>query len=42
MMIDFSGTASLVGAAFAIEMRYYEVKGERRMAPATTPRFRQH
>ncbi len=37
MMIDFSGQASLVGAAFATEMNYYEVKGERRMATASDP-----
>jgi len=34
MMIDFSGTASLAGAAFATEMRYYLVSGEQRMATA--------
>ena len=39
MMIDFSGTASLVGAAFAMEMSYYEVQGERRMAPASDPQI---
>ena len=37
MMIDFSGNASLVGAAFATEMSFYEVKGERRMATASNP-----
>jgi subtilase family serine protease len=39
MMIDFSGTASLVGAAFATEMRYYEVNGERRIATADDPQI---
>jgi subtilase family serine protease len=39
MMIDFSGTASLVGAAFATEMRYYEVNGERRIAAADDPQI---
>ena len=34
MMVDFSGNASLVGAAFATQMRYYEVYGEQRMATA--------
>jgi hypothetical protein len=39
MMIDFSGNASLVGAAFATKMSYYEVKGERRMATASDPQI---
>ena len=39
MMIDFSGHASLVGAAFATEMRYYVVNGERRMATADDPQI---
>lgn len=39
MMIDFSGNASLVGAAFATEMSYYEVKGERRMGTASDPQI---
>ncbi len=39
MMIDFSGTASLVGAAFATEMRYYQVNGEQRMATADDPKI---
>ncbi len=39
MMIDFSGTASLVGAVFATEMSYYEVQGERRMAPVSDPQI---
>ena len=39
MMIDFSGTASLVGAAFATEMRYHLVAGEQRMATATDPQI---
>jgi pseudomonalisin len=39
MMIDFSGSASLVGAAFATEMRYYLVGGERRMASAGDPKI---
>jgi len=39
MMIDFSGTASLVGAAFATEMRYYRVAGEQRMATAGDPQI---
>jgi subtilase family serine protease len=39
MMIDFSGSASLVGAAFGTEMRYYEVKGEKRIATADDPQI---
>ena len=39
MMIDFSGNASLVGAAFATEMRYYLVNGEQRMATADDPQI---
>lgn len=39
IMIDFSGNASLVGAAFATKMNYYEVKGERRMATASDPQI---
>jgi pseudomonalisin len=39
MMIDFSGTASMVGAAFATEMRYYLVGGEQRMASADDPKI---
>src|SRR5271157_2697321 len=39
MMIDFSGTAALVGAAFATEMRYYLVNGEQRMAAADDPQI---
>jgi len=39
MMIDFSGQASLVGAAFATEMRYYVVNGEQRMATAGDPQI---
>ncbi len=39
MMIDFSGTASLVGSAFATEMRYYLVAGEQRMATAGDPQI---
>jgi len=39
MMIDFSGSASLVGAAFATEMRYYVVNGEQRMATAGDPQI---
>ena len=39
MMIDFSGNASLVGTAFATEMRYYLVNGEQRMATADDPQI---
>jgi subtilase family serine protease len=39
MMIDFSGNASEVGAAFATEMRYYEVNGEKRIATANDPQI---
>ncbi len=39
MMIDFSGTAGLVGAAFATEMRNYIVNGEQRMATADDPQI---
>ena len=39
MMIDFSGSASLVGAAFRTEMRYYVVNGEQRMANAGEPQI---
>ncbi len=39
MMIDFSGTTALVGAAFATEMRYYVVNGEQRMAVADDPQI---
>ncbi len=39
MMIDLSGNASLVGAAFATEMSYYEVKGEKRMATTGDPQI---
>ena len=39
MMIDFSGNASVVGAAFATEMRYYLVNGEQRMATAGDPQI---
>lgn len=38
MMIDFSGPAAKVGEAFATEMRYYGVNGERRMAAAKEPK----
>jgi hypothetical protein len=37
VMIDFSGTASLVGAAFNTEMYYYLVYGEQRIAPRDEP-----
>jgi pseudomonalisin len=37
VMIVFSGDAALVGAAFATQMRYYVVNGERRMATASDP-----
>jgi hypothetical protein len=37
VMIVFSGDAGLVGAAFATELRYYLVHGERRMATASDP-----
>ena len=37
VMIVFSGDAALVGAAFATELRYYVVNGERRMATASDP-----
>ncbi len=39
VMIDFSGTASLIGAAFSTQMRYYEVNGEQRIATATDPQI---
>jgi subtilase family serine protease len=39
MMIDFSGTAALVGAAFATEMCSYVVNGEQRMATADDPQI---
>jgi subtilase family serine protease len=39
MMIDFSGTAALVGAAFATELHYYVVNGEQRMATADDPQI---
>jgi hypothetical protein len=39
MMIDFSGHAAQVGAAFATEMRYYVVNGEQRMATADDPQI---
>ncbi len=39
MMIDFSGNASQVGAAFAIKLRYYLVGGEQRMATARDPQI---
>ena len=39
MMIDFSGNAAQVGAAFATEMRYYLVNGEQRMATAEDPQI---
>ena len=39
MMIDFSGNASLVGAAFATEVRYYVVNGEQRMATGDDPQI---
>jgi len=39
MMIDFSGSASLVGAAFRTEMRYYLRNGEQRMAAAGDPQI---
>lgn len=39
MMIDFSGNASQVGAAFATKMLYYLVKGEQRMAAADDPQI---
>ena len=39
MMIDFSGSAALVGAAFATEMRYYVVNGEQRIATADNPQI---
>lgn len=37
MMINFSGTAAQVGAAFATELSYYLVNGERRIAPTAEP-----
>jgi pseudomonalisin len=39
VMIDFSGDTSLVGAAFATQLSYYEVHGEQRMAPTSNPRI---
>jgi len=39
MMIDFGGNASVVSAAFATEMRYYLVNGERRVATAGDPQI---
>ncbi len=39
MMIDFSGNATLVGAAFATQMHYYVVNGEQRMATADDPQI---
>jgi len=39
MMIDFSGNASQVGAAFATEIGYYLVNGEQRIAAADDPQI---
>jgi subtilase family serine protease len=39
MMIDFSGNAAQVGAAFATEMHYYMVAGEQRIATAADPQI---
>jgi len=39
MMIDFSGNASQVGAAFGTEMRYYKVNSEQRIATADDPQI---
>jgi pseudomonalisin len=39
MMIDFSGTASMIGAAFGTQMLYYEVNGEQRIANANDPQI---
>ncbi len=39
VLIDFSGTASSVGAAFSTEMRYYLVAGEQRVATAHDPQI---
>ena len=39
MMIDFSGTASQVGSAFATELDSYQVNGEQRIATATDPQI---
>jgi pseudomonalisin len=39
MMVDFSGSALQIGAAFGTEMRYYLVDGEQRMAPADEPQI---
>jgi subtilase family serine protease len=39
MMIDFSGNASVVDAAFGIKLRYYMVGGEQRMATARDPQI---
>ncbi len=39
MMIDFSGNASEVAAAFGIKLRYYRVGGEQRMATARDPQI---
>src|SRR5271167_1594086 len=38
-LINFSGTAALVGSAFSTEMRYYEVNGEQRIATAADPQI---
>jgi subtilase family serine protease len=38
-MIDFSGTAAQIGAAFGTEMRYYLVNGEQRIATASEPQI---
>ncbi len=38
-LINFSGTAALVGSAFSTEMRYYEVDGEQRIATAADPQI---
>ena len=35
--IQFSGTAAKIGAAFATPLRAYDVKGERRIAPSSSP-----
>jgi subtilase family serine protease len=39
MMIDFSGSAAVVGTAFATELRYYSVNGEQRMGVAADPQI---
>jgi pseudomonalisin len=39
VLIDFSGTASVVGAAFSTEMCYYLVAGEQRIATRDEPQI---